>query len=130
VTKPRALNDRSLAYMVVGSQCVVATIVPVLFLLVGIDAVISALIGGWIAALSNAYFAAQAFRYSGARSADKMVQSFYRGEAGKFIITIVSIAVAFEFAEVLQDKQNGLFLFITFALVHLVAWFAPVFIKR
>lgn len=130
MTKPGALSQRSLAYTVVGTQIIVATIVPILFLFIGKDAAISALIGGWIATLSNAYFGLQAFRYSGARSAQKIVQSFYRGEAGKFIITIVSIAVAFKFVEVLQVRQNSLTMFMTFALVHLVGWFAPMVLKR
>lgn len=129
VNKAAALNHRMLAYKIIGTQMAVATIFPILFLLVGRDAAISALIGGWIATLSNAYFGAQAFRYSGARAAQKMVQSFYRGEAGKFIITIVFILVVFEFVEVLQEKRNALSLFVMFSSVHLVAWFAPMILK-
>jgi len=130
VTKPVAINQRSLAYMVVGTQFIVATIIPIMFLIMGKDAAVSALIGGWIATLSNAYFGLQVFRYSGARATQKIVQSFYRGEAGKFIITVVSIAVAYEFVEVLQVRQNSLYMFMTFILVHLVTWFAPIALKE
>ena len=130
MTKPGALNQRSLAYSVVGTQIFVATLLPTLFLIVDEGIAVSVFIGCWIATLSNAYFGIQAFRYSGARSAQKIVQSFYRGEAGKFIINIVLIAIAFEYVESLQVGNNSLHMFMAFTLVHIVTWFAPIVLKR
>lgn len=54
----------------------------------------SVLIGGGIAWLANAYFARQAFRFRGARHARHIAQSFYRGEAGKFILSAALLAAA------------------------------------
>lgn len=55
----------------------------------------SVLLGGLISALPNSYFATQAFRYQGARAADKVVKSFLRGELGKLGITLVLFALCF-----------------------------------
>ena len=130
MTKPRALNDRSLAYRVVGTQATIATLFPLLFLFMSLDAVICAIIGGWIATLSNAYFAFQAFRYSGARAASQMVKSFQRGESGKFVITIVLMLVAYRQVPALQIKENVLAMFAGFIAVLMVSWLAPLFTKQ
>jgi len=55
----------------------------------------SVLLGGLISILPNMYFARWAFRYSGARAASEVARSFYRGEAGKFVLTVVMFAVTF-----------------------------------
>jgi ATP synthase protein I len=52
-------------------------------------------IGAGIFITPNAYFTYYAFRYAGARAAQQVAQSFYRGEAGKFILTTVLFAVSF-----------------------------------
>ena len=56
---------------------------------------ISFLLGGLTALIPNAYFAVQAYRYRGARSAAAVTASFYRGEAGKFVMTTVLFAAIF-----------------------------------
>jgi len=130
VTKPRAINDRFLAYQVVGSQAALALLFPGLFLFMSSDAAICALIGGWIVTLSNAYFAFQAFRFSGARAASQMVKSFQRGESGKFVITIVLMLVAFKYVPALQLKENVLAMFAAFIAVLMVSWLAPLVFKQ
>lgn len=57
----------------------------------------------------------RAFKYSGARSADKVVQSFYQGEAWKFILTAIGFAVVF----LRVDPVNEWALFGTFIAVQL-----------
>ncbi|MDL4864557.1 ATP synthase subunit I, partial [Halomonas elongata] len=48
---------------------------------------LSALSGGAVAFLPNAFFAWRVFRYQGARHAKNIVNGFYRAEAGKFGLT-------------------------------------------
>ena len=62
-----------------------------------IDTVVaySVLLGGVISALPNSYFVLQAFRFQGARNADRVVKSFIRGELGKIGITITLFALSF-----------------------------------
>jgi ATP synthase protein I len=75
----------------------------------------SALLGGLTCALPNAYFIWRAFRYTGARSAAKVVQSFYQGESWKFVLTALCFAVIFQRVEPL----NVLALFAAFITVQL-----------
>ncbi len=76
----------------------------------------SVLLGGLISALPNSYFAMQAFKYQGARSADKVVKSFIRGELGKIGITIVLFALSFT----LITNLNELALILGFIATHFV----------
>ncbi len=75
----------------------------------------SVLAGGLISALSNSYFAVQAFRYQGAENADKVVRSFLKGEMGKIAIAILLFALSFHFLEDL----NAAALFSGFLFAHL-----------
>ncbi len=51
--------------------------------------------GGLIAIVSQAYFAALAFRWRGARSAAQITRSSYAGEIGKFFLSVAGFAVVF-----------------------------------
>ena len=78
----------------------------------------SALLGGLTCALPNAYFTWRAFRYSGARAADHVVQQLYQGEAWKFVLTALCFGVIFQRVEPL----NVLALFVAFIAVQLSHW--------
>ena len=51
--------------------------------------------GGLIAIVPQAYFAALAFRWRGAKSASAIAKSSYAGEIGKFFLSIAGFAVVF-----------------------------------
>ncbi|MBK8306034.1 MAG: ATP synthase subunit I [Gammaproteobacteria bacterium] len=55
----------------------------------------SLLIGGLIFLIPQSWFAWRVFRFSGAGAAREVVQGFYRGEAGKFLLTTAGFASAF-----------------------------------
>jgi ATP synthase protein I len=55
----------------------------------------SVLGGGLIAILPQAYFAARAFRWRGAKSARAMARSGYAGLVGKFLLSVTGFAVLF-----------------------------------
>ncbi len=74
----------------------------------------SVLLGGLISALPNSYFALHAFRFQGARNAEKVVKSFIRGELGKIVLTVVLFALSFT----LITNLNELALLLGFALTH------------
>lgn len=76
----------------------------------------SVLAGGLISALSNSYFAVQAFRYQGADNADKVVRSFLKGEIGKILIAVLLFALSFNFLE----NLNVVALFSGFLFAHLI----------
>ena len=55
----------------------------------------SVLSGGLIAILPQAYFAALAFRWRGARSARAIARSSYAGQVGKFLLSVAGFAAVF-----------------------------------
>ena len=80
---------------------------------------VSALMGGLIQILPQAWFSRQAFKYAGASNVDKIVQSIYRGELGKVVMTAALFAILFT-----VDKQwHYLTLFTTFLVMIPLQWF-------
>ena len=81
-----------------------------------IDTVVaySVLLGGVISALPNSYFVLQAFRFQGARNADRVVKSFIRGELGKIGVTIILFALSFT----LITNLSEIALILGFIAVH------------
>lgn len=90
-------------YKVIVAQLAASAIIAALFLIfAGFVSFYSALLGGLISVAANSFFAAQAFRFGGARNAKKIVQSFMVGEIGKFIIVIGLFALSFGLIESLN----------------------------
>ncbi len=104
-------------YKVILAQLIAPALLAATFLWTT-DAAIarSVLAGGLISALSNSYFAVQAFRYQGADNADKVVRSFLKGEIGKIVIAVLLFALSFNFLKSL----NVVALFSGFLFAHLV----------
>jgi len=74
-----------------------ALLVPLCLLLLAFDKVCaySVLSGGMVAIVPQAYFAALAFRWRGARSAGAIARSSYVGEIGKFFLSVAGFAAVF-----------------------------------
>ena len=74
-----------------------AVLVPFCLVILALDTVraYSVLSGGMIAILPQAYFAALAFRWRGARSARAIARSGYAGEVGKFFLSVAGFAAVF-----------------------------------
>ena len=91
----------------------------VLILLVGILSfedkllALSALVGGLIQIIPQAWFSRQAFKHAGARQMDLVVRSMYRGEFGKVVLTAAMFAAAFT----LNKQWNYIALFSAFLLM-------------
>ncbi len=86
----------------------------------------SVLLGGFICWLPSCYFAYKAFRYKGARAADKIVRSMYAGEVGKMFLTMALFTIVF----VRVRPLDALALFAGFMVVQSVNWFVPFFMSR
>jgi len=56
----------------------------------------SVIIGGFVVIIPNVFFALKAFRYAGARSSKKVLESFYSGEKMKMLIMAILIALTFK----------------------------------
>ena len=104
-------------YKVTIAQLAATVFIAVISLLIsGIILAYSVLLGGLISAVPNSYFAFHAYRYQGARNAQKVVKGFVRGELGKIIMTVVLFALSFT----LITSLNELVLILGFTLIHFV----------
>ena len=92
-------------------------------LVYGTNAASSALLGGMVCIVPNAYFASKLFKYQGARSARQIVNSFYKGEALKIVISIFLFTAVF-----LLFKITPLAFFASYIMVLMTHWFAPLII--
>jgi ATP synthase protein I len=86
-------------YRIILMQFGLSFIVALFALIHSFEAGYSALFGGLASAIPNAYLIWRSFRYRGARSAGQVVQSFYQGESGKFVLTVVCFAVIFSLVD-------------------------------
>lgn len=85
----------------------------------------SFLLGALASILPNMYMAWRVFGHKGVLSAKEVVKSFYRGEAGKLVITALLLSLVFIFV---QPLAAGSF-FIGFGLAILSHWLSPVVIR-
>ena len=102
--------------VIVAQLAATVFIAAVSLLFLGNVIAYSVLLGGLISDLQNSYFALQAFKYQGDRSADKGVKSFIRGQLGKIGITIVLFALSFT----LITNLSELALILGFITAHFV----------
>ncbi|AXS83796.1 MULTISPECIES: F0F1 ATP synthase subunit I [Marinobacter] len=102
-------------------ESVILAVVSLAFLLRGQVAGYSALLGGLIFLIPHGYFAFKAFRYAGARSARKIMSSFYQGEAGKLILCAILFTMVFKWIQPLDVAA----LFLTFAIMLVTNWLTP-----
>ena len=100
-------------------QLALSALMALLFLLRGQDAAISALAGGLICAIPNAYFVYKAFLHSGARQTQAVLMSFYQGGMWKMILTGIGFAAAFK----LILPLDVFALFVTFVVVQSTNFF-------
>lgn len=103
--------------------CVLLTLIALVF---GITAAYSVLLGGLICLIPNCYFAYRTFQFEGARAAREIVKSFYRGEAGKLVLTSLLFAAVFMGVKPL----NALALFCGYCAVLSISWVVPLLYEK
>lgn len=119
MSQPRSLVDRSQALQLLKWQCVLAVVLMLAAtVLGGVQVALSVGLGCGIAITGSVYFALQAFRHAGATQALQIVQGFYKGEAGKFVITVLLFAAVFAWVKAMLPG----WLLSGFILEQLVAW--------
>ena len=87
-----------------------------------VDKVISysAFLGGSLVVVPNVYFAFYAFRFMGSRQISTALHSIYRGEMGKFTLTLVGFALVFLLVKPLHSAA----LFGAFIVATGIHWIA------
>ena len=118
MSPPRPLVDRSQALLLLKWQAVLAAALTLVALIDSTGAALAVGLGAGIAIAGSLYFALQAFRHAGAQQAPQVVRSFFKGEAGKFVITVLLFAAVFAGVKPLQAG----WLLTGFILEQLVVW--------
>lgn len=105
----------------------ISLIIVALFamMFVGFRGGYSAVFGGLVYILPNAFYAKKLFQYQGARAARQIVNSFYKGEALKISLSIGLFALVFAVFNV-----NPMIFFGTYIGMQMLIWFAPLIFKR
>jgi len=85
----------------------------------------SALLGGLIGIIPNIVFALKAFRYAGAKSAKKVVESFFSGVKIKMVLTAILFSLVFKFLVIQPIPFFGMF-----CLVMVMPLLQPIFLKE
>jgi len=90
----------------------------------GLNAAQSALCGGFISIIPNFVFAYKAFKYAGASSSKKVMESFFMGEKLKLGLTALLFALVFKFLPIAPVP-----LFVTFFIVMTMSLLTPILFK-
>lgn len=106
-------------WVLLGQLLMIALVAVSMLALRGWPEAKSAMLGGSIAFLPNAYFAVQFGHFDNTRTANQIVRSFYLGETIKLILTAILFLFAFQLPGILFMP-----LFVGFASVLVVFWFA------
>lgn len=80
----------------------------------------SAILGGLVYIIPNAYFASKLFKHQGARAARQIVNGFYKGEALKIVLSILLFTMVFALI-----KVNPIAFFLTYIMVMMTHWLTP-----
>ncbi len=114
-----------LAYRLIGAQFALCGLLVGVAALYDAAAVVAAAIGGLSNAVANSFYVWMALKPAIAAPAAEVVRNFYIGAAGKFLVVVVSLAVAFSVLDTLGDTRNALVLFAAFIVVQSVYWAVP-----
>lgn len=95
-----ATKSQQVAIRVLAIQAVTAILLSLLWLLDGAMASASSLVGGLVCIIPNGVFVMYTHRHGGARSAKKIINAYYQGEALKMLLTAGLFASVFIFLPV------------------------------
>lgn len=83
-------------------------------------AAVSVLLGGAVCIIPNIYFASNLFKYHGAKAAKQIVNSFYKGEALKIVMSIFLFTLVFVLCTI-----DPLVFFAAYIAVQITHWLTP-----
>lgn len=122
--------NQQFAYKLIALQITVTIIASALAGLLSETAIYAALIGGFIGVIGNIWFARGVFKASDTKSAKDVLLVFYVSEISKLVIVFILFFIAFKRVDALQDPQNALIMFMTFAATLCVNIIAPLLIRQ
>lgn len=117
--------QKNQALKFIAAQFVVTFALSSAFLIFDYAMAYSALVGGLIATMANAWFAVKVFRIRSIETAETLLATFYVGEIYRFIFTGAMFIMAF----VLIKPINVVALLVTYFLIHMTPAVVNVFAK-
>lgn len=112
-------------YQILFMTFVVILITLITYFYLGFEYAKSTFVGGGVAIIPNIVFALKAFKYAGAQSSKKVVESFFSGVKLKMGLTALLFALAFKFLVLVPVP-----FFSIFCLVVALPLITPFFIKN
>lgn len=119
-------RSRLLVRRLITVQLILVVVLPVIALYSGPVAAYSVLIGALTCFVPNLYFVYRAFKFSGARSAKKILRSFYAGESIKILLTAVLFGLVFA----LVKPLSILAVFAGYIAIQATSWLTPLLTIR
>ncbi|MFC3152698.1 ATP synthase subunit I [Litoribrevibacter euphylliae] len=111
---------------IILAQCVVTCLMAGLFLVFKHEnAALSALFGGMIYTIPNAYFVRKAWQYTGASQTAHAVRSFYKGETWKMVLSASLFGLLFKS----YPQADLIAVFMTFVAAMMCNIMAPLYVK-
>ena len=108
-------------------QCLLSILISVgIYLFAGGLNSYSFLLGAFCSLVPSVYMAWRIFGHKGVRPAKEVVRSFYRGEAGKLVMTVVLLSLVF----LLIKPLSAGYFFSGFGFAILSHWLSPVLLKH
>ena len=119
-TLTKQLNQQGVRQLLIVQLAVTLVLTVFYMISSGLEGLFSALLGGLVYVLPNAFFAKAVFKHQGARAAKQIMNGFYKGEALKVILSIVLFSVVFALGRIKPQV-----FFVSYILVLMTHWFAP-----
>lgn len=120
MSQARPLVNRTLAVRLLKWQLIVAVALILAASLSGWQQSLAIGLGAGIALIGNAFFTLRTFARNGGKP-QELVNDFYKGEAGKLVLTILLFAAVFVGYKAVQIP----WLFTGFILEQFVVWLVP-----
>ena len=109
-------------YQIIFTFSVVLVVTLITYFIWGASYAKSTMVGGAVAIIPNIVFALKAFKYAGAQSSKKVVESFFSGVKLKMVLTALLFALAFKFLVLLPIP-----FFLMFCMVMFMPLITPLF---
>lgn len=116
------LDGRAYALRAPAVQLLITLVIAALGAIFHHQVAISILIGGLIGVAANIWLALVVFRPKLGQSPHTMLLAFYKGQASKWLISLILLALAFSLIDWLREPAHAAVMLVAYVLTQLAAW--------
>jgi len=118
----RYLDGRAYALRAPALQLLITLLIAAAGALFQHQVAISLLIGGLIGVAANTWLALVVFRPALGQPPHKMLLAFYLGQASKWLVSLILLALAFSRIDWLREPTYAALMLLAYVMTQLVAW--------